>query len=123
MNNLKHLKSKVKISEIFKIYGDVVGAGDQKFTSCPFHDDHTPSVSVRDSKGSYKCFSCGRRGDIFSIVGDMENLNFPDSVDWIQDHFRIGPFIREYKDTKRAHIAKLESKGKHSEALDALLKS
>jgi DNA primase len=123
MNTIRYLKSKIKISEVFKIYDRVTGNNDQKFASCPFHPDHTPSVSIRDNKGSYKCFSCSRSGDIFSLVGDMENLTFPESVDWIMDHFSIEPPERAYRDQVRGHIAKLESKGKNKEALEVLLKT
>src|SRR5262249_10006807 len=33
---------------------------------CPFHDDHTPSLSVR--RESFKCFACGVAGDVFEFV-------------------------------------------------------
>ncbi|MCZ6727183.1 MAG: CHC2 zinc finger domain-containing protein, partial [Acidobacteria bacterium] len=37
---------------------------------CPFHDDHTPSLTVVTHKGNgfYKCHACGAAGDAFSFV-------------------------------------------------------
>ncbi len=29
---------------------------------CPFHQDHTPSLSIDIEKGAYRCFACGARG-------------------------------------------------------------
>ncbi len=30
---------------------------------CPFHDDHSPSLSVNRKRGLWHCFGCGRGGD------------------------------------------------------------
>ena len=43
---------------------------------CPFHKEKTPSFNVSDDKGFYHCFGCGKNGDIFNYVMEMENINF-----------------------------------------------
>ena len=51
--------------------------------SCPFHDDRTPSFKVSTYNrfpGRFKCFSCGRSGDIFSFLEDLYSLNFIEAV-------------------------------------------
>ncbi|MCD8266447.1 MAG: DUF6371 domain-containing protein [Prevotellaceae bacterium] len=35
---------------------------------CPFHDDHSPSLSVNPQKRVYKCFSCGKGGDAVDFL-------------------------------------------------------
>jgi len=35
---------------------------------CPFHQDNTPSMHIYDD-GGFKCFSCGRHGDVLDFVG------------------------------------------------------
>jgi hypothetical protein len=45
-----------------------------KNVSCPFHEDKKPSLSIMNT-GGWRCFSCGRHGDIFTFYGEMNNLN------------------------------------------------
>ena len=48
---------------------------------CPFHDEKTPSFTVRPSVGSYHCFGCGEGGDVISFVQKVEHLTFSESVE------------------------------------------
>ncbi|GAM98160.1 DNA primase [alpha proteobacterium U9-1i] len=47
---------------------------------CPFHDEKSPSFHVLDSKGIYKCFGCGEKGDVFTLAIKLEGLTFPEAV-------------------------------------------
>src|SRR5688572_405708 len=47
---------------------------------CPFHQEKTPSFSVNPAKGFYKCFGCGKGGNAFTFLMEMEGLNFPEAV-------------------------------------------
>src|SRR5687768_13320063 len=47
---------------------------------CPFHQEKTPSFSISPSKGFYKCFGCGKGGNAFTFLMEMEGLNFPEAV-------------------------------------------
>jgi len=47
---------------------------------CPFHDDHSPSMSVSQEKQMYKCFSCGAAGNVFHFVENYENVSFIEAV-------------------------------------------
>ncbi len=48
---------------------------------CPFHDEKTPSFTVRPSVGSYHCFGCGEGGDVISFVQKVEHLTFAEAVE------------------------------------------
>jgi DNA primase len=48
---------------------------------CPFHDEKTPSFTVRPAVGSYHCFGCGEGGDVLSFVQKVEHLSFTESVE------------------------------------------
>src|SRR5262249_42007208 len=50
---------------------------------CPFHDERTPSFSVNDAKGIYKCFGCGRSGDGLKFVQEHENKTFQEACEMI----------------------------------------
>ena len=43
---------------------------------CPFHDEKTPSFSVRPALGVWHCFGCGLGGDVFGYVEHQENIDF-----------------------------------------------
>lgn len=43
---------------------------------CPFHDDHSPSLSVNIESGLYNCFSCGAAGDVFKFYQDHKKVDF-----------------------------------------------
>ncbi len=45
---------------------------------CPAHDDQNPSCSVfRTEQGTvaFKCFACGAKGDVFSLIGAVHKLD------------------------------------------------
>src|SRR5260221_13441554 len=53
----------------------------QNFTGlCPFHGEKTPSFAVHPVKQIFHCFGCGKGGDVFSFVMEMEKCPFPEAV-------------------------------------------
>lgn len=56
---------------------------------CPFHDEKTPSFSVRPSLGVWHCFGCGAGGDVFKYVEQKENIDFREAVEFLADHYHI----------------------------------
>lgn len=48
---------------------------------CPFHQEKTPSFTVDDEKGLYKCFGCGAAGDVFNWVMETESVSFPEAIE------------------------------------------
>jgi DNA primase len=47
---------------------------------CPFHQEKTPSFTVSPIKQIFYCFGCGKGGDVYNFVMDMEKVEFPDAV-------------------------------------------
>ncbi|MCI0404672.1 MAG: DNA primase [candidate division Zixibacteria bacterium] len=50
---------------------------------CPFHQEKTPSFSVSPEKGVYHCFGCGKGGDVFNFVMEVEHLSFPETLRYL----------------------------------------
>lgn len=63
--------------EVLKAHG--VSVGRTGNVSCPFHQDGTPSMSLDRIKGLYKCHSCGKGGDVFTFVQEMEGVGFEEA--------------------------------------------
>lgn len=64
------------------------GAGTLKGL-CPFHDEKTPSFTVRPQGGLWHCFGCGEGGDLISFVEKIDNLSFSDAVQSLADRYNI----------------------------------
>jgi len=47
---------------------------------CPFHNEKTPSFNVQEDKGIFKCFGCGKAGDVYSFIMEVEGLSFPEAI-------------------------------------------
>src|SRR4051812_14876813 len=47
---------------------------------CPFHQEKTPSFTVHVTRQFYKCFSCGKAGDVFNFVMEIEGSSFVEAL-------------------------------------------
>ena len=47
---------------------------------CPFHEEKTPSFSVHPGKGFYKCFGCGKGGNVYTFLMEIEGISFPEAI-------------------------------------------
>src|SRR5271168_980301 len=70
-------------ADIVRVVGDYVRLkkSGQNFTGlCPFHGEKTPSFAVHPVKQIFHCFGCGKGGDVYSFVMEMEKCDFPEAV-------------------------------------------
>jgi len=54
---------------------------------CPFHSEKTPSFTVDRARGLFYCFGCQEGGDLYKFVEKVENLAFPEAVEWVARRF------------------------------------
>jgi DNA primase len=70
-------------ADIVRVVGEYVRLkkSGQNFTGlCPFHEEKTPSFAVHPVKQIFHCFGCGKGGDVFTFVMEMEKCQFPEAV-------------------------------------------
>ncbi len=79
-NDLELIKSKIILSQEIEKKTKVIKKGKDSWCCCPFHDEKTPSCKINDDLGSYYCFGCGAKGDIFTIYTELYNFSFPEAV-------------------------------------------
>ena len=77
---INEIRNKVDIVEVISKYIPLTQRGKNYFGVCPFHDDHSPSMSVSPEKQIFTCFSCGATGNIFTFVANYEHIGFYDAV-------------------------------------------
>ena len=58
-------------------------SGANQFGLCPFHGEKTPSFAVNGEKQIYHCFGCGKGGGVINFIMEIENLSFPDAVQFL----------------------------------------
>lgn len=90
---LNQLLSRVSLIDILRDRYKVISRGGNQYTvQCPFHKDGqeaNPSMSVDDSKGIYKCFTCGAKGNVFTYLKEKEAMDFKDAVKYLGNRFSI----------------------------------
>ena len=79
-NDLELIKSKIILSQEIEKKTKVIKKGKDSWCCCLFHDEKTPSCKINDDLGSYYCFGCGAKGDIFTIYTELYNFPFPEAV-------------------------------------------
>lgn len=77
---LNKIRNSVNIVDVVRNYVNLEKKGKNYFGICPFHDDHTPSMSVSEEKQIFTCFVCGVSGNVFSFIKNYENITFIEAV-------------------------------------------
>jgi DNA primase len=52
------------------------GNGHAHLGLCPFHNDHRPSFQVDSKFQNFRCWSCGKNGDVFTFIMERERVSF-----------------------------------------------
>ena len=80
--DIDELRSRTRIDEVIGEFVTLKTAGIGSLKGlCPFHDEKTPSFTVRPQVGMYHCFGCGESGDVFTFLQKVEQLSFVEAVE------------------------------------------
>ena len=87
---VRDLKLRVNIADVVSRVVTLKKAGAGRLKGlCPFHNEKTPSFNVDADKGFFKCFGCGKAGDLISFVRETEQLGFTEAVESLGQHATI----------------------------------
>ena len=84
-DEINDIRAKANIVDIIGDYLPLQKKGKDYKCVCPFHDDHSPSMSISESKQIYKCFSCNAAGNVFTFVQNYENVSFMEAIKIVAD--------------------------------------
>lgn len=73
MSLIREVKERVDIVKVAEYYGLKLNRAYK--CVCPFHKEKTASLSISPSKQIWKCFGCGKGGDVISLVSELLNIN------------------------------------------------
>jgi len=76
MEFAQHVKSQVDIVNVVSDYVRLKRMGNRLTGLCPFHNEKTPSFSIRADHQFFRCFGCDAKGDVLNFVMMIEGISF-----------------------------------------------
>ena len=127
-SSVEQIKERLGIADVVGAYVKLEKAGSNYKAKCPFHNEKTPSFFVSPSRGSYYCFGCNAKGDIFSFVEQFEGLDFVGALKVLAQRagvelVRENPKVKSEKDRLYAVLEKATEFFEHSLTTDTEAKN
>jgi DNA primase len=95
MSDTQIIKDRVDLVQLISEYIQLKKAGVSWKACCPFHNEKSPSFIVNAEKQFWHCFGCGKSGDIFTFLQEIEGLEFPEALKILAE--RAGVEIKTFK--------------------------
>ncbi len=89
MDRFEEVKLRIKESldlvAVVEAYVPLKTRGRYRVGLCPFHREKTPSFTVYADTQHFKCYGCGKAGDIFTFVMEREGLSFREAMETLAE--------------------------------------
>lgn len=95
MTDTQAIKDRIDIVQLISEYVPLKKAGTNYKARCPFHNEKSPSFVVAKDRQMWHCFGCGKGGDAFSFIQEMEGLDFVGALKLLAE--RAGVKIESYQ--------------------------
>lgn len=106
-DDVREVKSRLDIAEVIGDYVVLRKNGQTYWGKCPFHNEKTPSFSVSAERQTFHCFGCGKGGDIYTFIMEIENLDFREALERLAERAGIklqGPSKNNFGTSVRGNI-------------------
>ena len=95
------------IVDVIGEYLSLTPKGKNYFAVCPFHDDHSPSMSISPDKQIFTCFTCHKAGNVITFLRDYLDITYMDAVKKLADRAGIeinykGKSVNKFKENHKA---------------------
>jgi DNA primase len=88
-NTIERILEAAHIEDVVGEFVSLRRAGTVMKGLCPFHDEKTPSFVVSPTRGIYKCFGCGKGGNVVHFIMEHEQLSYPEALRWLARRYNI----------------------------------
>ncbi len=115
MINPGTIQSIFETARVEEVIGDFVTLkkrGVNYLGLCPFHNEKTPSFSVSPTKGIYKCFGCGKAGNVVRFIMEHEQYSYPEALRYLAKRYgieieeeEVTPEMQQQLDDKESMLA------------------
>ena len=102
---VEQVRSSADIVKIVSQYVSLKRKGDRFWGCCPFHQEKTPSFSVKPDGGFFYCFGCHVGGNVFKFVSLQENVKYFEAVAMVAEQLNIPLPQKERTPEEMARIA------------------
>ena len=102
--------SNVDIVDVIGRYMPLKRAGANFSGNCPFHNEKTPSFMVSPTKQIFKCFGCGKGGNVITFVQEIERIDFWDAAKELAKQANID--LAKYQIDPKKHDDRQDEKEK-----------
>lgn len=106
-SSAEQIKERLSVTDVIGSYIKVEKAGANFKARCPFHHEKTPSFFISPNRGSYYCFGCGMKGDIFSFVQEFEKVDFMGALKILAE--KAGVEISQYDTKQKGEFDRMRS--------------
>jgi DNA primase len=89
MDQLDLIRAKTDVVDLISSYIPIKKAGRNFKALCPFHAEKTPSFVISPERQIWKCFGCGKGGDVFKFLMEYENMTFIEALRFLADKLGI----------------------------------
>ncbi|HPS01539.1 MAG TPA: DNA primase [Candidatus Sumerlaeota bacterium] len=83
------VRTTADIVEVVGQYVELRRAGANLKACCPFHQEKTPSFHVHAAKQIFKCFGCGKSGDVIGFVREIERVDFTEALRILAEKYHL----------------------------------
>ena len=105
--HVQDIKERLGIVDVVGSYIKLDKSGVNFKARCPFHNEKTPSFFISLDRGTYYCFGCGQKGDIFTFVQEFEKVDFVGALKILAE--RAGVELQQFKNENKGENDRLRS--------------
>ncbi|MDO5759895.1 MAG: DNA primase [Bacteroidota bacterium] len=87
--DIEQILNTAKIEEVIDSFVPLKRRGANYIGLCPFHDEKTPSFNVNPARGIFKCFGCGKGGNVVNFLMEHNHYTYPEALRWLAQKYGI----------------------------------
>jgi DNA primase len=99
---IDEIRERADIVDVVSKYVELRRSGSNFKALCPFHEEKTPSFMVSPDKQIFHCFGCGKGGNVFVFLMEMEGVSFPEAVKSLGETYGVDVVLKEASDETKS---------------------